>query len=56
LKRKNLKAAKKALRKADCKLGKVTGKKSKTAKVKKQSPKAGTVLTGGSKVNVKLGG
>jgi len=49
-----VKAAKKALQKADCKLGKLTGKKSKSAKVTKQSPKPGKVLPPGSKVNVKL--
>ncbi len=51
---KKLKAAKKALLKAQCKLGKVKGKKSASAKVKTQKPKPGTVLTPGSKVNVTL--
>jgi hypothetical protein len=54
---KKLKAAKKGLKKADCKLGKVTKKKgatSKSGKVGKQSPKAGKILVPGSKVNVKL--
>jgi len=54
LKGKKLKALGKALKKAECKLGKVQGNKSKTAKVKTQSPKSGTVLTPGSKVNVKV--
>jgi hypothetical protein len=49
---KKLKAAKKALLKAECKLGKVKGKKSSSAKVKSQKPKPGTVLSAGSKVNV----
>jgi hypothetical protein len=52
LRGKKLKAAKKALLKAECKLGKVKGKKSSSAKVKTQKPKSGTVLTAGSKVNV----
>jgi hypothetical protein len=55
---KKLKAAKKGLTKADCKLGKVKklkGATAKTGKVVKQSPKAGKVLAAGSKVNVKLG-
>ncbi len=51
---KTLKAAKKALAKADCKLGKVKGHKTKSAKVKKQSPRPGKVLAPGSKVSVKL--
>ena len=55
LKGKKLKAARKALTKADCKLGKVKGHKSKSAKVKKQSAKPGTALPPGTKVNVKLG-
>jgi large repetitive protein len=58
LKGKKLKAAKKKLRKAGCKLGKVTKKKGvtgKTGHVVKQAPKAGKVLAPGSKVKVKLG-
>ncbi len=51
---KKVKAARKALTKADCKLGKVKGHKDKSAKVKKQSPKPGKVLAPGAKVNVKL--
>jgi IPT/TIG domain/PASTA domain len=53
---KKLKAAKKSLTKADCKVGKVQGEKSKSAKVTKQSPKPGKVLPPGAKVNVKLTG
>ena len=55
LKGKKLKADKKKLKKADCRLGKVKGPKGKSAKVKKQKPKPGSVLPAGSKVNVKLG-
>ncbi len=51
---KRLKVAKKLLGKAECKLGKVKGHKSRSAKVTKQSAKPGTVLTAGSKVNVKI--
>ena len=47
-----LKTAKKRLKAADCRLGKVTGH---GRKVKKQKPKAGKVLPSGSKVSVKLG-
>jgi hypothetical protein len=56
---KGLKAAKKKLKAADCKLGKVTKKKgatAKTGKVGKQSPKAGKILAPGSKVKVTLKG
>jgi hypothetical protein len=56
LKGKKLKTAKKKLKQAGCKLGKVKGQKSESAKVAKQSPKPGTVLPPGGKVNVKLGG
>ncbi|MFT3863080.1 MAG: PASTA domain-containing protein [Solirubrobacterales bacterium] len=58
LKGKKLKGAKKSLEKADCKLGKVTrsdGVTTKTGKVVKQRPKAGTVRKAGFKVAVKLG-
>jgi IPT/TIG domain/PASTA domain len=60
LRRKTLKGAKKALKRADCRLGKVRkpkkgAKKRRKLKVKKQSPKAGTVRPAGAKVNVKLG-
>jgi hypothetical protein len=58
LKGKKLKAAKKKLRKASCKLGKVRhhkGVTSKTGKVVKQAPKPGKQLAPGSKVNVTLG-
>jgi IPT/TIG domain/PASTA domain len=55
---KHLKAAKKSLKQANCKLGKVkkvAGPASKVGKVVKQSPKAGKALAPGSKVSVKLG-
>ncbi len=55
---KRLKAAKKSLKQAGCKLGKVkkvAGPASKVGKVVKQSPKAGKALAPGSKVSLKLG-
>ena len=55
---KKLKAAKKKLRKSDCKIGKVRkigGATAKTGTVVKQNPKPGKVLAPGSKVSVKLG-
>jgi IPT/TIG domain/PASTA domain len=55
---KKLKAARKGLTRADCKLGKVKklkGATAKTAKVVKQSPKSGKILAPDSKVTVKLG-
>lgn len=53
---KTLKASRKALKKADCALGKVRGSKAKSARVKKQAPKPGTVRAAGAKVNVTLKG
>jgi hypothetical protein len=55
LKGKKLKAARKALAKSHCKLGKVKGKRGKSVRVKSQHPKSGAALTAGSKVTVKLG-
>ena len=56
LKSKKLKRARKALKRADCRLGKVKPKgQQRTGKVQKQRPKAGRVLPPDSKVNVKLG-
>ena len=52
LKGKKLKIAKKKLVKAGCTLGKVTGHKSKNAKVRKQSAKPGKILPLGSRVGV----
>ena len=57
LKKTKLKAAKKKLAKANCKLGKVKklhGATSKTGKVSKQNPKPGKILVPGSKVKVTL--
>lgn len=50
---KSLKAAKKALSRADCRLGKVKGPGD--GRVKKQKPAPGAVLPEGGKVKVKLG-
>lgn len=52
---KSLKAGRKALGAAHCKVGKVTRGKGKAAKIVKQSPKAGTAKPDGSAVNVTLG-
>jgi beta-lactam-binding protein with PASTA domain len=54
LKGKKLKGAKKALQKADCRLGKVRPKGQTTGKVKHQSRKVGKVLPAASKVNITL--
>jgi beta-lactam-binding protein with PASTA domain len=53
VKGKKLKKAKKRLRGADCRLGKVKGQKG--GKVKKQKPKPGAVVPVDTKVQVKLG-
>jgi hypothetical protein len=55
---KKLKAGRKAIAKADCKLGRVTkkGTDGRTDKVVRQEPKAGTTRATGSKINVVLGG
>jgi PASTA domain-containing protein len=53
LRGRSLKAAKKALRAADCALGKVKGRRN--GRVKHQKPMPGTVLAAGSRVNLKLG-
>jgi hypothetical protein len=56
---KKLKAAKKALRSAECRIGevkKLEGATAKTGKVSKQNRKPGTFLPLGAKVNVKLRG
>ena len=55
LKGKKLKPAKKALGRADCKLGKVKRAEGKPDKVIKQNPKPGKVLKSGSKVSVTVG-
>jgi hypothetical protein len=55
LRGKKLKRVKKALRNADCSLGKVRPRGKKSGRVKKQHPNAGKVVPAGTKVNVKLG-
>jgi IPT/TIG domain len=55
LKGKKLKATKRALRNADCRLGKVLPKGHQAGRVKHQSRTVGKVLPAGSKVNVKVG-
>ncbi len=55
LKGKRLKPVKKALGRADCKLGKVKRAEGKPGKVLKQSPKPGKVMKSGSKVSITLG-
>ena len=52
---KTLKKAKKRLRRAHCRLGKVRPKGQETGKVEKQHPKPGRVRAAGHKVSVKLG-
>lgn len=57
LKGKTLKATRKAAKRSNCKLGKVTkkgGATGKSGKVKKQSPKPGKVLAPGTKIKVTL--
>lgn len=57
LKGKKLKAAKKKISKADCKLSKVKklhGATAKSGKVKKQNPKPGKILAPGAKITVTL--
>lgn len=57
LKGKKLKAAKKKIRKADCKLGKIKklhGATPKTGKVSKQNPKPGKLLAPGAKIKITL--
>jgi hypothetical protein len=54
LKGEKLKAARKALRNAHCAIGKVKGPEGKTARVTKQTPKPGSVLSAGSKVNMRI--
>jgi hypothetical protein len=55
LKKKALKAARRAVRRDDCKLGKVVRRRKGSRHVVKQSPKPGKVLPPDSKVNVTLG-
>lgn len=51
---KKLKAGRRKLKKAGCKLGRVRGKKAKAAKIVKQRPKAGRTLRAGTAVKVWL--
>ncbi len=55
LKGKKLKPAKKALGRADCKVGTIQRRHGKRGKVIRQSPQPGKVLAPGSKVNVTVG-
>lgn len=55
LKKKALKAARRVVRRDDCKLGRVVRRRKGSRHVIKQSPKPGTVLPPSSKVNVTLG-
>jgi large repetitive protein len=55
LKGKTLKAGKRALRRADCKVGTIKRRHGKRGKVIKQNPQPGKVLAPGTKVNVTVG-
>ncbi len=55
LRLKRLRAARRALKRAGCRLGKVRGRRSKKAVVKKQHPRPRTVLRQGGRVSVKVG-
>jgi IPT/TIG domain len=55
LRLKRLSAARRALKRAGCRLGSVRGRRSKRAVVKRQHPRPGTVLAAGGRVSVKLG-
>jgi hypothetical protein len=55
LKGKKLKSGKKAIRRADCKVGTIKQRRGKHGKVVKQNPKPGKVLAPGTKVNVTVG-
>ena len=55
LKGKKVKAAKKALGRADCKVGTISRRKGKPGKVIKQNPKPGKVLAPGTKVKLTVG-
>jgi PASTA domain/IPT/TIG domain len=55
LKGKKVKASKKALGRADCKVGKITRRKGTPGKVIKQNPKPGKVLAPGTKVKLTVG-
>jgi PASTA domain len=51
---KSLKAHRKRLSRAGCKLGRIRGERSKTARVVKQSPKPGELLEPGARISVTL--
>ena len=55
LKGKRLKAAKKAIRRANCKVGTIQRRRGKPGKVLRQNPKPGKVLAPGTKVKVTVG-
>jgi len=55
LKGKRLKAAKKAIRRADCKVGATKHREGEPGKVVKQSPKPGKVLAPGAKIKLTVG-
>lgn len=55
LKGKKLKPAKKALRRANCKVGAIKRRKGKSGQVLNQRPKPGKVLAPGAKVNLTVG-
>jgi len=55
LKHASLRQARKRLRRAGCTLGKVSGSKTRSAKVVKQRPRPGKELRKGGKVSVRLG-
>jgi hypothetical protein len=55
LKGRKLRGVGKALTAAGCSLGTVKGKKGKTARVKSQSDRPGSILAPGAKINVRLG-
>jgi PASTA domain-containing protein len=55
LRGRSLKVSRKRLARADCRLGRVRGRRVGTSKVKRQSPAPGTALAAGARVSVKLG-
>jgi hypothetical protein len=55
LKGRSLRVNRRSLRKNNCRLGEVRGRRGAASRVTKQSPKPGAVLPAGSKVSVRLG-
>lgn len=55
LKGKSLKASRKKLHSADCKLGKIEGPRGRAVKVRTQTPNAGRVLAPGAKISITFG-